>query len=138
MKRILFVLLMMTFSISWAGWEIVGTSSHPEAKGGETTHYHDISTVRGNGVIVKMWTMQDYSLARTKANGNTYKSAKALYAYNCKEETEAIISLLQNSDSMGAGSVVYSISLEESKLNWSPIVPESSGEKSWKVACSKE
>ena len=135
MKRLLFVALMMTCSASWAAWEIVGTTSH--RKGGETTHYHDISTVRGNGVIVKMWTMQDYSLAITKANGDRYKSAKALYAYNCKEETEAIISLLQNSDSMGTGDVVYSISLEESELKWAPIVPQSSGETSWEIACGK-
>jgi hypothetical protein len=133
MKRLFFVVLMMTCSVSWAGWEYTGTSSDDAI-----TYYHDKSTIRRNGVIVKIWEMKEYSTAQTNSESNRYQSDKILWAFNCREETKTITSIVEYAGSMGTGSVVSSITAEESWLKWSPIVPGSVAEVTWKIACSKK
>ena len=131
MIRLLFVVLMMTCSVSWAKWEVT-------ASDGEITFYHDKSTMRRNGTITKMWVMQSYSVIQTNHEGKNYKSGKVLYAYDCASETLAGTSLVTYSGSMGKGNVISSITGEESWLSWEPIVPNSIGEVQWKIACSKQ
>ncbi len=133
MKRFLLVCLMMTCSVSWADWEMTGTVVNKER-----ILYHDKSTIRRNGVIAKMWGMDDYSLPQENSGGQKYQSVKILYAFNCIREELAIISINQYSDSMGKGEGIFSITTPESELKWEVIVPGSVREERWKIACGKK
>lgn len=132
MRTVFFVLIMMC-SVSWADWDFTTRSSD-----GLFTIYHDKSTIRRNGVRAKMWRIDDYAVAQTNSSGQEYKSVKVLYAYNCREETDAIISIIHYSGSMGQGSAVWSFTVKEEKWQWDPIAPNSVGEMAWKVACGKK
>lgn len=133
MKRLLFVVLMMTCSVSWAEWRITDFTSD-----GRYAAYHDKSTKRKNGAIVKMWLMRDYSEVLTDAEGKKYQSVKTLFSYDCKSETTALISIIEYSGSMGSGKVVWSGTRKEHEFEWAPIVPGTISEQEWKIACGKK
>jgi hypothetical protein len=135
MKRLLFVALMMTCSVSWAEWDFCGKTSNGE--GDDNLYYCDKSTIRKNGVISRMWEMIDYSKVQTNSSGKNYRSIKILRAFNCREETVAIISFVMHSGTMGAGSAVFSFTLQEKEWEWEPIVPNTIGATMWKTACGK-
>ncbi len=127
MKRLLFVLLLMTCSVSWAEWELSGGDS-------EDNFYHDKSTIRKNGVIVKIWTMLSHANAVIE-NGYQYKSSKNLFVFNCKLDTSELISILKYSGSMGSGKVVFSANWQEKDWEWKPVVPGTYTELHYKIAC---
>ncbi len=133
MKRLIFVCLLMTCSASWAEWKFTGST-----KSGSYTAYHEKSTIRKNGSIVKMWIMWDFSVIQTDTLGDKYLSQKVLVAYDCRSETSAAISIVQFSDSMGNGVVVYTGSRKENALDWTPVVPNSIDEAEWQIACGKK
>ena len=134
MKRIIFAVLMMVCSVSWAKWD--GTPTLNKVQG--VKYYHDKSTIRIDGAIAKMWVMRDFSEPQNDNTGGRYKSQKLLFAYDCMSEQAAIISGVNNSDSMGRGSVVWSITLKENEWEWEAIPPKSIGEVNWKIACGKK
>lgn len=135
MKRLIFAVFMMICSVSWAKWELIG-----EAGDNDEIHlvYVDKSTIRKNGVIAKIWILKDYSSMQTESTGDRYKSAKVLNAYNCREETSALISLIDYSGSEGEGNVTYSLAIQEKEWVWRPVAPGTSGEAKWKIACGKK
>jgi hypothetical protein len=133
MKRLLFVVLMTVCSVSWAEWKVTGTTDH-----GQNSVYHDKSTIRRNGAISKMWTLNDYAASRPDISGREYKSVKNLFAYDCKEETSAITSSIGYDNSMGSGDVVYSHSLKMNQWEWDPISPGSVAAVHWAIACGKK
>lgn len=134
MKRILFVVLMMSCSVSWAEWELCGSTGQGDEM---MTIYCDKSTIKRNGSISRMWGLKNSSKARTDSLGNRFMSYKVLETYNCREETVATISIVFYSGLSGEGNVVWSGSTQERQLNWEPIVPGTSGETLWKIACGK-
>jgi hypothetical protein len=131
MKRLLFAVLMMVCSVSWAEWVITGRTN-------KDTYYHDKSSIRRNGSVVKMWTMTNYGSVQTSAGGYRHKSAKDFLIFNCRDETIEIISSSIYSGSMGTGSVVWSGTRQESDRVFRPIVPDSFSEIHWQIACGKE
>jgi hypothetical protein len=133
MKRLLFVVLMMSCSVAWADWEFTG-----ESNGGAIRHYHDKSTLRRDGVIAKMWTMNNFSREQENTADKMYSSSKSLVAFNCKNEGSAVVSIVQYSGSMGDGAVVWTAARKDTALEWGPIVPESVLEKFWKIGCQKK
>ena len=133
MKRLLFVVLITVCSVSWAGWERIGTSDE-----GGLTVYVDTSTIRKNGAISRMWELIDVSSVQTNSLGERYMSGKSLQAYNCRDETNALISLVKYSGSMGQGNAVWSGMRQEREWEWEPVVPGSIAETAWKIACGKK
>ena len=131
MKRLLFVVQMMICSMSWADWEMTG-------KEYDLTHYHDKSTIQTNDITAQMWVMYDFPEVRTNTDGDRYKSAKSLLAFNCKYETLAMISVLQYSGSVGTGDVVLSDTFKESEWIWDRIVPNTLVKTEWDIACGKK
>ncbi len=131
MKRLLFILLTMVCSASWAAWEMTD-------KADDLTHYHDKSTIQVNGITAQMWVMYDFPEARTNADGDKYKSAKSLLAFNCKYETLTMISVIQYSGTLGTGDVVLSENFKESEWVWDRIVPNTPVKVEWDIACSKK
>ncbi len=130
MKQLIATVLMMVCSLSWAKWELISEDD-------EVSYYHNKSTMRKNGAIVRLWTIWEYSSVQTGDSGDIYKSAKELRAFNCKLETSAVISVVHYEGSMGSGKTVWSVTLLEKEWAWVPIVPESIGEATWKIACGK-
>ena len=132
MTRLIFLLLLMTGSAARAEWE------QTHHVGGETsTHYHDKSTIRGTGGIVRMLTMINYSVEKNLKSGGKYESMKRLDGYDCRSETTAPITVSYFSGSMSSGSLVFTYTVKNSELEWEPIIPSSIGEKHWKIACGK-
>jgi hypothetical protein len=131
MKRLLFVVLMMVYSVSWAEWKFIGKTD-------EFADWIDKSKIRRNGKIAKMWVLSDYVNLQTDAYGFTYKSIKRRWAYNCMEETTAVISIIVYSDSMGGGTLVHGFELKENEWYWASIIPGSSAENLFKIACAKK
>lgn len=131
MKRLLFIVLLMVCSASWAGWEMTG-----EADG--LTHYHDKSTIQINGVTAQMWAMYDFPEVQTNADGDSYKSVKSLLAFNCKYETLTMTSVLQYSGPSGTGDVVLSDTFKESEWVWDRIVPNTLVKIESDIACGKK
>ena len=122
MKRLLFVLLMMICSVSWAGWDFTGRLEDG------TVYFHDKSTIRKNGVKRKMWIMVN----------NSDGSSKVLKVYNCNSEEFSIAAFTQYSGSMGAGKVGTSILFKENEQSWEPVIPDSIVEFEWKIACGNK
>ena len=132
MKRLLFFVLMMVCSVSWAGWEYTDRSN-------EAFFYVDKSTIRRNGAFVQMWLLTDYFEVQT-GNGlfAPFKSSKELWKYNCNDETLALVSIVHFSESEGIGSVNYTTTYKERELSWTSVVPDSVGKAMWKIACGKK
>ncbi len=131
MKRLLFFVLMIVCSVSWAEWEVFEVTS----KG---VMYLDKSTIRKSGEITKIWELADYFEVQTATDGSKYKSAKVRWAFNCLEETMTAIAMTQYSGSMGADDVVWSNTRKEIHWTWESVVPGSSGAIFFKIACGKK
>ena len=133
MKKIIFILLMAAHAVSWAEWDQLSVSGEFEFN-----IYLDKSSKKKNGPVVRMWELRDFFSVQTNSSGEKFKSAKILYAYNCKDDAVAIISGTQYAGSVGSGKVIWSANFPEKDLNWEPKVPGSLGEIKWKVACDKQ
>jgi hypothetical protein len=130
MRRIIFAALMMICSASWAAWEFSTAADN-------FAEYYDKSTIKKKGAITKMWIMRDYLTEQNFSENKTYKSSKQLYAFDCKEDKLAGISISRYSGSQGEGSVVLTYTRKESELEWHPIVPGSTDAINLKIACRK-
>lgn len=135
MKRLLFVGLMMICSVSWAEWELCSINGQGDDI---ITFRCDKSTIRTNGAISRMWDIRNYTKAQTDSIGDSRMSSKTLTAYNCKEETSAIISYVDYSGRNGKGNVIQHFSVQERELKWTPIVPGTTEETLWNIACGKK
>jgi len=130
MKRLIFAVLMMVCSVSWAEWELIGKDFVGDFI------YCDKSTIRKNGAISRMWVLTDFSRPRKlDSTGDRYMSGKEFWAYNCREEKFAVISIIQHSGEMGGGDVVWSGTWQERDWKWRPVPPGTTAEATWKIAC---
>ena len=131
MKPFLCFVMMTVCSVSWADWEITG-------KEYDITHYHDKSTIQRNDITAQMWVMYEFPEVRTNTDGDKYKSAKSLLAFNCKYQTLTMVSVLQYSGSAGTGEVILSDNFKESEWIWDQIVPNTLVKTEWDIACGKK
>jgi len=134
MKRLLFVVLIMFCSVSWAEWEICGSSGSGDKN---ALYFCDISTIRRNGAISQMWKITNYTKVQANARGDRYMSAKVLKAYNCREETNARIILIHYLQPMGEGDVVWSNKRQESEWKWNPVAGTDM-QTPWEIACGRK
>ncbi len=130
MKRILFVFLMMTCSVSWAEWEFWD-------KGDDFSLYIDKSTITRKGEIAKIWVLMDYFEEQT-SSGKKFKSVIIRDAYNCVEELMTLAGSAKYSGVMGTGKVVESYADKENNQKWELVLPRSNGEKMLKMLCGKK
>jgi len=135
MKRLIFLAMMTVCSVSWAEWELCGSSGVDDKK---AMFFCETSTIRRNGEISRMWEITTYTKVQTNARGDRYMSFKALKAYNCRDFTQAAISFVLYSEMSGEGNAVLSNTRQESELEWIPIPPGTTGETLWKFACGKK
>lgn len=132
MKYLTYLLLLMTCSFARAEWEKTVNVGEQTS-----TYYHDKSTIKATGGIIKMLTMIDFSEAKNLKSGAIYESVKKLDGYDCKYETMAQISATYFSGPMSNGNIVFAYIVKNSELEWEPISSSPIGEKYWKIACGK-
>ncbi len=135
MKRLLFAVLMMVCSVSWAEWEMIDILSQ-----GDIVSFVDKSSIKDSGDTVKIWVLTDFSYVavQTDKTGGKYKSYKEELAFKCTEDKFSVVSLIHFSDSMGKGNVVYSAKFDESERFWKLVAPGSSDEVLFKIVCDKK
>lgn len=133
MKRLICPLLMMVCSASWAEWEITGKASG-------VTFYHDKSSIRERGATATMWIMIDHPATQFLESVGGYRSEIALRGFDCNSERYTVLNIILYPDTLGRGRVVFSVNHDEEKWNrlWAPIVPRSTSEAEWIIACGKK
>ncbi len=110
------------------GWVKVGSDSSDAT-------YANPSTIRRNGVMVKMWDIIDFKKAQSIDKAvKPYKSTMSYSEYDCEEKRLRRLSSSWRSDAMGKGNVVFS---NHDPSEWIAIPPNSRGERLWSVACGK-
>lgn len=130
MKRLLFLLLLTTCSVSRAEWEVASVTKY-------FTTFIDKSTKRKKGNFVEMWELKNYSEVMLDSV-DKYWSVKVLRRYDCLKETQGVISMIEYSELFGDGKPVWSGTRTKNEIVDEPNVPGSVGETSWKIACDKK
>ena len=131
MKRILFVLLMMTCSVSWAEWELVSNDNNSDI-------YADTATIRKKGNFVEMWRMRNYFEVQVESSGIKYRSSIMMTRYGCNDKTAGLVSWIDYSKEYGQGEPVLSVTQKKNDIQDKPIVPGSVSETAWKIACGRK
>jgi hypothetical protein len=130
MKRLLFAVLMMVCSVSWAEWEFWD-------RGDDFSVYIDKSTITRKREIAKIWVLIDYFEEQTNY-GKKFKSQIIRDAYNCVEELATFAGTAKYSGVMGTGKVVESFAEKENNQKWELVLPGSNREKMLKLLCGKK
>jgi len=129
MKKLILVLtLILSISPVYAEWVMFSTADE-----GEVGIYVDLNTIRRDGNTVLIWTLQDFKQERMGES-----SMKLRMKFDCKEETSQIIHLVGYSKNMGSGKVTMSGSGPGRVGTIEHIIPGSSGEAMWKLACKRK
>ena len=100
---ILTTLLVLSGGLAYADGVAMGTVA---AEGGATI-YMDRDTIRRNGNLVNMWQLTDFKAVQTMA-GPSFMSRKTQWQFDCSEESLRQAAILNYSDHMGEGIVVFS------------------------------
>lgn len=111
---------------------LVGNSATSNDK-----YYLRTSTVRriASG-LVQAWSVRDYSAQKfNKYKNYYYKSSIELHSYNCAERSDALLSVVDYSESMGSGQVLNTYNWKTSELEYSYVIPESIGESMLEKVC---
>lgn len=125
-KFILIMVLAVLSGNAMAEWVLVGSND-------TFTVYANPSSIRKNGNIVRMWSMYDQKQLQHIEQG-PFMSMVGQSEYDCKEEQVRSIAYSGYSENMGRGRPNFS-SVET--LDWSPIIPSTTNNKLWNVACGR-
>jgi len=95
MKKLLLALAIFFSCPIWAEWVM-----YLETK--SDTFYYDPATIRKDGNMRRVWTIQDYMNRGTDGQ----MSNRAQYEYDCKEERYRFLDISRHSESMAGGKVL--------------------------------
>lgn len=126
-KRVLFFALLIANGAANAEWTAIATGTDKSAV------YADYSTIRRDGYLSKMWTLDDYKTKQTSL-GVSYLSTKRQDEFDCKGEMTRTRAYVAFAGKMGNGKVMFS---EPPSEQWQPVTPGSIGERKWEIACGK-
>ncbi len=132
-KLLLGLLLIITSTSAVADWVDIGVSTGTDI----FTQYVDLASMRKTGTALRVWALRDFDTVVVDKDGDRYLSSKTLYEIDCKDWRSRLLSLIQYSDNMGKGNIVWSTS-GTFIGNWDFVVPESIGELIQKAACGKK
>ena len=127
-KQLLFVLLLINMP-AWAEWTIVG--------GGDDARfstYADITTIRRQDNVARMWTLVDFRNPQRAPYGPEYLSLKAQQEYDCTGRRSKLLTTEFYPGQMGNEDVVAT---RAGPNEWEPVPSEGIKEALWKVACEK-
>jgi len=128
-RLLLIILLFLSSAPAYAEWVKIGDQDQARM-----TVYVDRDTIHRKGELVKMWHLDDFKTVQT-VEDNSYLSIKTQQEYDCPKDRFRALVFMWFSDNMGLGTVIYSVSYEQS---WEPVHSDSVGQDLWKVACSKQ
>ncbi|MFI5222990.1 MAG: surface-adhesin E family protein [Nitrospirales bacterium] len=128
-RLFLITLLLLSSGTAYAAW--VKVSDGDEA--GRTV-YVDPATIRRNSNLVKMWQLYDYKTVQT-VGGIRFLTAEEQWEFDCAEERGRVLGLKEFSGNMASGTMVFTNS-QVSK--WLPVIPGTTGQTVWKIACGKD
>lgn len=128
MKTIAAVVLALLSGSVMADWELIGNTN------GNTTKINK-SSIRKQGNVVRIWTMQDYADPLPMGNGRIANSSKILIENNCKEESYRYVSGIFYGEHNGSGMVVLSDDKPDPFL---AITPGTINETLWNAACKNK
>lgn len=94
----------------------------------------DKTTIARNGDVAKMSQLQELKEPRT-AGGATFISLKQLDEYDCKDPRTRGVEISAYPKPKAEGTAVAT---QKGSGAWTKIVPDSTNEKLWKIACGKE
>jgi hypothetical protein len=131
MKRwawgVLAVLTAAASGPATAEWVSIGDQGPAEV-------FIDKTTITRTGDMAKMWTLQELKTPGS-AGGAAYVSLKRQDEFDCKEPRTRGVQIAAYPQPKGEGKPVAS---EKGSGSWSKIVPGSTNEVLWKIACAKE
>jgi len=110
-----------------AEWVSIGDQGPAEV-------FIDKTTITRTGDMVKMWMLQELKTPGS-AGGAAYVSLKRQDEFDCKDPRTRGVQIAAYPQSKGEGKAVAS---EKGSGSWSKIVPGSTNEVLWKIACAKE
>jgi len=125
MKTIIFIMLLCSSISANAQWVY-----YNETEDKKIRFYVDHSSIKRNGDISKMWTMQDY--VDVKKQGQ--RSIKFLLEFDCKNDSSRGAAFLAYSKQMGSGEILYQDYTIDA---WRPYTPDSVNASLAKIACSR-
>lgn len=110
-----------------AEWTKFATS-----KSDQDTYYVDSSSIRRQGSRSKVWALTDHRSVQI-GRGAKYRSQKAQFQFDCREETVETTMVLYMSGQMGEGKSVHTDTLPMRPV---PVPPETAAAALMEVACS--
>ena len=127
MKKFLILFILSTFSpISLAEWTLIQTND-------DGNMYVDFDTLQKVGNTVTVSTLNDfYSLQQKDALSTKWREI-----HDCKSKHFKPLSTEYYSKNMGQGNLIESITFDDTKTDWSEVVPYSIGELKTNIICSK-
>ena len=128
-RLFLITLLLLSSESVFAAWVKV-------SDGDETgkSVYVDPTTIRRNSNLVKMWQLYDYKTVQT-VGGIRFLTAEEQWEFDCAEERGRVVALKEFSGNMASGTMVFTNSQVS---RWLPVIPGTTGQTVWKMACGKE
>ncbi len=116
-----------------AEWTLVATSTDNSPD----FYYMDKKTIKKEGSKASAWTLTNFANPRDYS-GKFYLSSKSKSLYDCKDETEKLLSMVWYEESNGNGKVIGSFHPNANELETTAIVPDTIGAMLMKLACGKK
>lgn len=128
MKRLLCLLLMACTSlVAQADWGLVGRNEDMRV-------FVDRAPGSAETGIARLWQLYDYTNARWIGPQVIY-SVKNLAEYDCNSRRARVVSGIGYSEQMAGGKQVGA--QEHPDAEWEEVLPQSTTEQFWKMACDK-
>ncbi|ODT83066.1 MAG: hypothetical protein ABS69_04685 [Nitrosomonadales bacterium SCN 54-20] len=128
-KTILGLLLGLLSASATAEWTLITSND-------ELDVYVDAATSPKVNNKAKNWVLSNYKTEQKNERlKKLYWSTKGQFEYDCAEVKLRILALLEFSEPMGGGQVLYQ---RTDVSNWTPLPPESIGFTLWQSACGKK
>lgn len=129
MKRRAWVVVALAAASGGAAaeWVSIGDQGPAEV-------FVDKTTITRAGDTAKMWSLQELKSPGT-AGGAAYVSLKRQDEFDCKDPRTRGVQIAAYPQPKGEGKAVAS---EKGSGTWTKVVPDSTNEVLWKIACGKE
>lgn len=124
MKKIIFTLLLFSFSLAHAEWVQVG-------KNKDGLIYLDYSSINKNGINKKAWTLVIFNEPKPLPNAPAILSTKAYDEFDCKNLETRQLTFIAYSDKESNNQIL----INNDKDKFQPVVPDSSWAKVLKAVC---
>jgi hypothetical protein len=119
--------LVITCGSALAEWTAVGSGDYIHVP------YADRATIRRNGTMVRMSGMYDFRKQDFTPEGKGLYSTVVLREYDCSTRQVRLLSAIDFSGPMGAGTAV---STSDTPRRWEAVVAGGIDELYWNAACS--